>query len=167
MKTGPVPKTREEAWQHLKQTARVTETGCWLIEYGASVGIGYKLVRAGNYEWYAHHFAHFMENGPVPLGTVRRHTCDQPNCINPEHIIAGTHADNVADKVSKNRHCYGTKHYRSRLTEEQVYEILASQGKTYAELSQIYGVSRGGIHNIKTGVSWKHCHTKYHQEQIK
>jgi hypothetical protein len=81
------------------------------------------------------------------------HTCDQPNCINFDHIVRGTHADNVADKVSKMRHCFGSKHYRVKINAKEVREIRASD-KTFAELSKIYGISRGGIHNIKTGRSW-------------
>ena len=153
-KTGPKPRTREQAWEYLISIADKTVGDCWLVHEGRPIGIGYRNIRAGGHAWYAHHLAYFMTYGQLPFGSVRRHTCDRPNCINPAHIIAGTHADNVADKVAKNRHCKGITHYRCRLTEEQVREIRASSG-TYAELGRIYGISRGGIHNIKSGRSWK------------
>lgn len=72
---------------------------------------------------------------------------------NPEHLLGGTHADNVRDKISKNRDQFGSKHYNAKLTEEDMRTIRNST-KTYAELGREYGISRGGIHNIKSGRSW-------------
>lgn len=152
-KRGPRAITLEEAWAKLLARAKLTDTGCLLIEGGATVGIGYKYVRANNEDWYAHHIADFIARGPAPVGTIRRHTCDHPNCIRPSHIIRGTHADNVADKVSRERQPRGTSHINSMLTAEQVREILHSP-YNYAQLAAQYCISRGAIHNIKSGRSW-------------
>ncbi len=46
---------------------------------------------------------------PIPEGMVIRHTCDNPPCVNPSHLIVGTHADNTADMISRGRHLEGLK----------------------------------------------------------
>lgn len=151
---GPKSISAEKAWIKLKSEITIsTETGCWLLSRGQSIGIGYKSVRANGFTWYAHQLAYFMEHKQLPFGIVIRHSCDTPNCINPAHLLGGTHADNVHDKVSKNRDQFGSKHYKAKLTEEDVRSIRKST-ETYAELGRRYGISRGGIHNIKSGRSW-------------
>lgn len=151
---GPVAKTVKQVWEELLQEAETNNKGCLLITKGHPKGIGYRSRRAGNQDWYVHHLADFIARGKAPAGTIRLHTCDMPNCINIEHIVRGTHADNVADKVAKNRHCFGVQHYRSKLSPKQVREIRAS-AESLSELSRIYGIGVGGIHNIKSGRSWK------------
>lgn len=150
---GPKTKPIEEVWRNLLNEATYTEDGCILVTKKAPIGIGYKYARVDGKDWYVHHIADFMARGKAPEGTVRRHSCDRPNCINSEHILRGTHADNVADKVSKMRHPHGVTHPNSKLHPKQVREIRASP-LSYARLSEIYGISRGGIHNIKSGRSW-------------
>jgi hypothetical protein len=153
--TGPRPKTIAETWERLQREAIHNEKDCVLVVKGYPIGIGYRACRADNKSWYVHHLADYIARGSPKVGTVLLHSCDNPNCINPNHIIRGTHADNVADKVSKRRHDYGVRHYRSRLTITQVREIRANNTDTYAEMSHRYGISKGGIHNIKSGRSWR------------
>lgn len=153
-KTGPKPRTFETAWEHLLSIAE-KEGDCLLVRKGQSVGIGYRRVGLNGLAYYAHQVAYHHKTGSLPKGIVIRHTCDRPNCVNPNHLLGGTHADNVADKMSKSRQSKGLHHYRSAITEDQVREIRKSP-LTYAELSRQYGISRGGIHNIKSGRSWRH-----------
>lgn len=151
--SGPKARTLEEAWKYLQKNS-VVDGECLLYQLGRPIGIGYRRIRAGGYDWYVHHLAFKMAGKKLDNGPIRRHTCDHPNCINAEHIISGTHADNVQDKVERLRHSHGENHYRSRLTIEQVREIRASP-LNYAQLSFKYNISRGAIHNIKSGRSWR------------
>lgn len=153
-KTGPKPRSLDDAWEYLLSIAEKTGD-CLLVTKGRSLGIGYKTVGARGLQYYAHHIAYYSKAGNLPKGLVVRHSCDRPNCINPEHLIGGTHAENVEDKCIKGRQSRGVHHYKSTLTEEQVREIRKSS-LNYAELSDLYRISRGGIHNIKSGRSWKH-----------
>lgn len=77
-----------------------------------------------------HVYAYCLAQGISPLslkgtGKVVRHKCDNPRCINPEHLELGTQADNIADKMQRGRHVSltGEEHGSVKLTAEQVAEI--------------------------------------------
>lgn len=150
---GPLARTAKQAWEYLLNIAQRTEKGCLLVTEGHSVGIGYKRIRADGAEWYMHQLSDFIHRGPASYGTVIRHSCDRPNCIEITHLLRGTHADNVQDKMSRDRQPVGERKAESVLSNEQAMEILNSE-LNYAELSRMYGISRGGIHNIKSGRTW-------------
>jgi hypothetical protein len=77
----------------------VTDTGCW--EYaGKRNDRGYGIAR----ERRAHRISYEHHHGPVPAGLFVRHSCDNPPCVNPEHLQVGTHADNMRDMVQRRRH---------------------------------------------------------------
>jgi hypothetical protein len=52
---------------------------------------------------YAHRWAWTLAHGPIPLGMVLLHTCDNPRCSNVEHLALGTYAENSADMMTKGR----------------------------------------------------------------
>ena len=74
---------------------------CWYW-IGASNGHGYGVFRAGRRLLLAHRAAYALANGS-PGRRVVRHTCDNPGCVNPAHLRAGTQADNVRDMIAKGR----------------------------------------------------------------
>jgi hypothetical protein len=83
------------------------------------------------------------------------HSCDTPACINPIHLSKGTHADNIKDKVSKNRQSKGITSGRAILNEEQVKQIKTSSDSNIT-LAKKYGVDRKAIYSIKKNITWKH-----------
>lgn len=88
-----------------------------------------------------------------------RHSCDHRKCCNFAHLLAGTQLDNVRDAVSRNRHIHGETSGRSKLTEDQVINIIKAYrtGKfKQAKLAQIYGVEPFTISSIITGRTWKY-----------
>ncbi|NJL65865.1 MAG: hypothetical protein HC894_01590 [Microcoleus sp. SM1_3_4] len=86
------------------------------------------------------------------------HTCDNPSCINPEHLWAGTRTQNLLDASKKGR-TQGKSHPLSnaKLDWEQVREIRQrlAAGERMKDLAKAYGVGWGAIHNIKYHVTWK------------
>lgn len=82
---------------------RILDGPCWV--WGAATDSnGYGVFRLNGHSRRTHPVSWELHNGePVPLGLVVRHRCDHPPCVNPHHLLAGTHADNVADKVLRGR----------------------------------------------------------------
>lgn len=68
-------------------------------------GYGYGIVYVGkrSYVMRSSIAAYLNEKGPIPPGMLVRHTCDTPSCVNPEHLILGTHLDNARDRVERGR----------------------------------------------------------------
>ena len=90
------------------------------------------------------------------------HKCDNPSCVNPNHLFSGTNSDNVRDKIEKGR-CFtgnqkGSKNGFSKLIEKEVIEIrnLYHIGISKNELSKRYNVHRSNIHYIVTNKTWTH-----------
>jgi hypothetical protein len=92
------------------------------------------------------------------------HSCDNPSCVNPNHLSEGTNQDNVTDMVNKCRHvcipCKGEKHSSSKLTDQQVLEIREKYDKKngifYKVLAIEYGVCKGHICDIIKRKRWSH-----------
>jgi hypothetical protein len=79
-----------------------TDSGCWVWRTAARHG-GYGQFQVGRRPYRAHRISWEMANGPIPDGLVIRHDCDNPPCVNPDHLRPGTHADNMADQLARGR----------------------------------------------------------------
>jgi hypothetical protein len=118
---------------------------------------GYVGVKVKGKEKFMHREVFAAIYGYYP--EVVMHKCDNPLCYNPAHLFPGTHADNVRDKVEKNRQAKGEQNGRSKLTYEQVDEIrkrlvLGEKG-IQAQLAKEYKVDPKVISRIKYGKAWK------------
>ncbi len=117
---------------------------------------GYGRIRGRNV---AHRVAWELANGrEVPAGMLVRHRCDNPPCVNPEHLLLGTAADNARDMVERGRSTRGERNHTAKLTAGQVYETraLADQGWCQADIARAYGVSEMNISNIVRRKIWTH-----------
>lgn len=133
-----------------------TET-CWLWR-GTVSNKGYGETRFKSKFTLVHVVSYEIHNDPVPRGLEVMHTCDVRNCVNPNHLKLGTHAENIADCINKKRHCYGEKRANAKLTDETVKEAieLRAKGFTYVELSKHFNISRQTISRAVRGDTWKH-----------
>ena len=97
----------------------------------------------------AHRLAWSDQKGPIPEGLCVLHKCDNPPCVNIDHLFLGTQADNMADRDTKRR-------MRHKLSELQVSEIrtLLKTGATQAQIASTYGVDQSNISLIKNGRIW-------------
>lgn len=103
----------------------------------------------------ASRIAYFLYTG-IDLGDKHAcHSCDQPECVNPSHIWAGTNADNCRDMALKGRATRGERNPQRKLTDTQVIEICNSPLRGI-ELTRLYGVSAATISMIRNNKTWKH-----------
>jgi hypothetical protein len=103
----------------------------------------------------AHRVAFELAFGEIPDGMLVRHNCDNPTCCNPAHLLTGTTADNVRDRVIRQRGAIGEMAGRAKLNNENVLAIRASF-ESRPTLADRYGVSVHNISAIRQRKSWKH-----------
>ena len=131
-------------------------SGCWLW-LGAvdqdSYGVGWDIELSRNTR--AHRMVYEILVGPIHADKKLLHRCDNPICVNPDHMTIGTTADNNADMCAKKRHAFGTKHGRNKLSDVDVYNIRAS-AKSTRKMAAELGVSQSLINHIRVGRIWKH-----------
>jgi len=113
----------------------------------------------------AHRVAWEEAFGPIPNGLCVLHKCDNPPCVNPEHLFLGTRADNNRDRFLKGRDSHdpknvGHRNGRARLTVAQVEEIraLAATGMQRRALAERYGVARTTVSAVVAGQNWAGLH---------
>jgi hypothetical protein len=106
----------------------------------------------------AHQIAFAVTAGCLPRGQVIRHSCDNPRCVNPVHLVLGSQAENMADMVRRGRSAKGEGHSQAKLTEQQVIEIrrLRTLGYSQRVIGVMFGVSRSAISDIASGKNWRH-----------
>jgi len=107
----------------------------------------------------AHRFAYELLIGPVPDGLEVCHHCDNPLCVNPDHLYAGTHSQNMQDIISRGRaNNRGDRNGRAKLSSEQIAEIRNRATGRYGEISQLareYGVASGTMSKILKHQTWQ------------
>lgn len=93
-------------------------------------------------------------------GVVIRHTCDNPACINPDHLERGTHTDNMRDMHARgrNRQPKGEANAKAKLTADQVREIRAhvAAGNDCGYIADVFGVDRSVVCRIVNRKIWSH-----------
>lgn len=103
----------------------------------------------------SHRLAYADAYGPIPAGLHVCHRCDNPSCVNPEHLFLGTDTDNQADKKAKGRACRGETRPLARLTAQAVAEIRQSS-RSGRQLAKEYGVDRTTVDRARRVETWSH-----------
>lgn len=148
-------------WAKVERRGK-TQCWPWLAFTNPS---GYGMIRNGKAMALAHRVSYVLHHGPVRPGLCVLHHCDNPACVNPRHLYAGTDADNARDKMQRGR-CQKTQplkqgelHHFAKLTDADVKVIRSSitgrRGEK-KELADRYGVSKATITHILQGTVWKH-----------
>lgn len=136
----------------------VSDKGC--IEMTGYRYGGYGHIILAGRSLLGHRVAWALANGrEIPLGQCVCHRCDNPACINPNHLWLGTSVQNTADMDAKGRRSTtrtpGEKHWNARLANDDVVEIFTSTEKI-SDLAERFGIGVDHVRQIKNGKSWSH-----------
>lgn len=124
-----------------------------------SHGYGQTRIDSNSIQVGAHVATYRFFKGDTPAGLVVRHTCDQRACCNPAHLILGTHDDNTADMVARERQARGERTNTAILTDDIVRAIRAGYTGAHGEQTQLarqHGVALSTINAILRGRNWRH-----------
>ena len=105
----------------------------------------------------AHRVSWTELRGPIPEGHFVCHSCDNPPCINPDHLFLGMPKDNTRDMIDKGRskHPNGQDASTAKLTAENVAEIRKS-ALSQSEIARKFGITQSNVSRIRSRQSWNH-----------
>lgn len=93
----------------------------------------------------AHRIAYRIQYGPFDEKSFVCHRCDNPACVNPQHLWLGTPKDNVQDRMKKGRHSY---RWKLSPSDTRVIVYAKARGITTADLAMIFDVSKTTIRQL-------------------
>jgi GTP-dependent phosphoenolpyruvate carboxykinase len=144
-------------WDRVKKGA---QDECWEWQgYRDKNGYGHLTVHQE--VKLAHRYAWEDIYGSLPDWLYVLHKCDNPSCVNPEHLILGTQQDNLADCVAKGRASGGSMpgelNPSAKITAIQAREIYISRnrfGNKLRVIAEKYGITPQAVHLIAKGIKW-------------
>jgi hypothetical protein len=138
---------------------------CWNWTAGKDKN-GYGQIKINRKQFRAHRVMYEAVKGSIPKGLVVMHSCDNPSCVNPDHLQIGTNKDNSQDMIKKGRkhlifggeNQRGEKNGRALITEDDVREIRKrhANGERQVDIAIDYGLTQIGVSKITTRRTWKH-----------
>ncbi len=134
---------------------------CWTWMGGRSAR-GYGCFYWDGQQSSAHRAAWVLTYGPIPKGMVVAHRCDNPSCVRPTHLFAGSQLENVQDMDRKGRRRSvsprGEERTARKLSEAQVVAIRDSHraGISTVVLGREYGVNPTTVQRIVRREDWAH-----------
>lgn len=152
---GVPPRSWEDTLEVIQDRSYLDEeTGCF-IWTGCVIGsIGYGSIRCEGKQYMLHKLIYKRLKSTIPVDAVR-HSCDNPRCWNPEHLIGGSQKQNMEDKVNKGRHQHGQLCYNAALSEDTVRRIRQLPIND-TELAKELGVTKTAVRHARIGRTWKH-----------
>lgn len=150
------PNKSTDVFQSHRYTAN-QKTGCWEWR-GGKISAGYGSFTLYKETYLAHRVAYGVKYGLIPEGFVICHRCDNPSCINPEHLFLGTMSDNIKDRDTKGRTTRGESQHASKLTRQGVLDIRRklAEGVRQKDVAKQYSLHQTTISLIKMRKNWRH-----------
>ncbi len=135
---------------------------CWLW-IGHRQEYGYGKFRWQGEAVQAHRVSWELHRGHIPKGVQICHKCDNPPCVNPDHLFLGTQSDNMQDCKRKGRFHppptgKGSAHNQAKLSDADVFHIRRSyrSGVPARSLASRYKLTRAYIYKVISGATWQH-----------
>lgn len=140
--------TEDEFWSNVIKT-----DSCWIWN-GKLNNKGYGVFCYDGLQL-AHRISWRLANGRIPPRMVIMHKCDNPSCINPDHLKLGTHLDNTRDMITKGRGKFGCTYdmhanFRAKTRSVQaekltIHELLKiesmrNDGIPWEEISELFKI---------------------------
>ena len=122
--------------------------------------LGYGRRNIAGRLWLVHRWAWTEANGPIPDGMLVCHHCDNPPCINLDHLFLGTNRDNILDSVAKGRHVtpvhHGADHPNAKVNPHIVREIRRARanGVPAHAIAWFVGISTSLVYMIANRRRW-------------
>lgn len=141
----------------IKNSEICKNTGCWNWKrYKSPIGRGNLWFKGRTV--LVSRVSYSVFNSDIPICLLICHTCDNPSCINPDHLFLGTNADNCRDREMKNRGAKGEKIKKSKLKFLEIEEInkLRKIGLSQQFIADIFLVSQTCISRVLNGRTWRH-----------
>ena len=144
--------TEQSFWDMVDKSGK-----CWVWN-GYRHSQGYGRVKFNGNTWLAHRLAYFLFYKDLPRKLDVMHKCDNPPCVNPNHLILGTHKDNMVDAGKKGRMAGPRK-----FTMPAIQSIRAANkvlGVGPKDLGKIFNINRSTMSRILTNKSYRLIKTK-------
>lgn len=150
------PRCTGSVKERIEGSVKKSESGCWLWTGAINPANGYGYLGIDGKTHSAHRFAYRAFVGEIPDGLFVMHKCDVRECCNPDHLMLGTHRDNMRDMLRKRRYPTGDKHYNTKVSDASVVDIKRRKqaGESADVLAAEYGVSKYTIWGIVSG-KWR------------
>lgn len=137
------------------------DKGCWIWTGYIADKMPYGMIGSGGTGPVvgAHRFSWTLFRGVIPPGMCVLHSCDNPKCVNPDHLFLGTKTDNNRDRDRKGRQSKGESQGNAVLTEELVRKIRSlyvPRKFSSKRISDLLGLPRPAVNWVIIGRSWKH-----------
>lgn len=135
----------------------VNDAGCWVATIGLNEK-GRPRHKVGSKVFYVSNLMYVISNGELPNGLLVCHTCDNPSCINPEHLWLGTPLENMEDMKRKGRSPdqSGSNNGNARLTAGDISNVrkLLNSGCSLGSVSKVTNISKSHVYRISCGNVW-------------
>ena len=142
----------ERFWKKVRKEPN----GCWPFIGGLNTSGYGNFSLNKRYSTNASRVAYLLCRGPIPLGMVVCHQCDNPACVRPDHLFLGTPADNTRDAAQKGRMAHGEKHPAHKIRGADVIQIRQkyNSGIPTRIIAREYGLAQNHVARILRGTAW-------------